>query len=68
MTLEGRRKPRLPGVASRARQPARVLYGGSVNGENCDELLSLPDVDGALVGGASLDVESFAGIVNAACP
>ena len=58
-------------VADRSREQAeltRVLYGGSVKGENCDELLSLPDVDGALVGGASLDVESFAGIVNAACP
>jgi triosephosphate isomerase (TIM) len=57
-------------VADRSREQAeltRVLYGGSVKGENCDELLSLPDVDGALVGGASLDVESFAGIVNAAC-
>ncbi len=57
-------------VADRSREQAqltRVLYGGSVKGENCDELLSLPDVDGALVGGASLEVESFAGIVNAAC-
>jgi triosephosphate isomerase (TIM) len=39
-----------------------VLYGGSVNPENAEELLSLPAVDGALVGGASLDVESFASI------
>ncbi len=57
-------------VADRSREQAqltRVLYGGSVKSENCDELLSLPDVDGALVGGASLDAESFAGIVNAAC-
>src|SRR5918995_4826105 len=37
-----------------------VLYGGSVKPENAEELLSLPAVDGALVGGASLDVESFA--------
>jgi triosephosphate isomerase len=39
-----------------------VLYGGSVKPENAGELLELPDVDGALVGGASLDVESFAAI------
>jgi len=45
---------------------ARVLYGGSVKPENARELLALPDVDGALVGGASLDAESFAAIVEAA--
>jgi len=39
-----------------------VLYGGSVKPENAGALLELPDVDGALVGGASLDVESFAAI------
>ncbi len=44
----------------------RVLYGGSVKPENAAELLSLPDIDGALVGGASLDPESFAAIVAAA--
>jgi triosephosphate isomerase len=43
-----------------------VLYGGSVKPENADELLSQPDVDGALVGGASLDVGSFAAICEAA--
>jgi len=43
-----------------------VLYGGSVKPENAPELLSQPDVDGALVGGASLDVESFAAICEAA--
>jgi triosephosphate isomerase (TIM) len=43
-----------------------VLYGGSVKPENADELMSQPDVDGALVGGASLDVESFAAICEAA--
>jgi triosephosphate isomerase len=45
---------------------ARVLYGGSVKPDNAGELLSLPDVDGALVGGASLEPESFAAIVAAA--
>jgi triosephosphate isomerase (TIM) len=44
----------------------RVLYGGSVKPENAAELLALPDVDGALVGGASLEAESFAAIVAAA--
>jgi triosephosphate isomerase len=44
----------------------RVLYGGSVNGDNAAELLALPDVDGALVGGASLEAEPFAEIVAAA--
>ena len=45
---------------------SRVLYGGSVNPDNAAELLALPDVDGALVGGASLDAESFAAIAAAA--
>jgi triosephosphate isomerase (TIM) len=43
-----------------------VLYGGSVKPDNAAELMSLPDVDGALVGGASLDVDSFAQICEAA--
>jgi triosephosphate isomerase (TIM) len=45
---------------------ARILYGGSVKPENATELLGLPDVDGALVGGASLEVESFAALIEAA--
>ncbi len=44
----------------------RVLYGGSVKPENAAELLSQPAVDGALVGGASLDPDSFAAICRAA--
>jgi triosephosphate isomerase len=43
-----------------------VLYGGSVKPENAAELCAQPDVDGALVGGASLDVDSFATICRAA--
>jgi triosephosphate isomerase (TIM) len=43
-----------------------VLYGGSVKPENAAELLAQPDVDGALVGGASLDPESFGAICQAA--
>src|SRR6476619_1794114 len=44
----------------------RILYGGSVKPENAGELMSQPDIDGALVGGASLDPRSFAQIVKAA--
>jgi triosephosphate isomerase (TIM) len=51
-----------PEIAARV----RILYGGSVKPENAQELLALPDVDGALVGGASLAPESFAAIVAAA--
>jgi triosephosphate isomerase len=43
----------------------RIVYGGSVNPENVDSLLSRPDIDGALVGGASLKADSFARIVRA---
>jgi triosephosphate isomerase len=46
--------------------PTRVLYGGSVNADNARALLAQPDVDGALVGGASLDAQSFEGICLAA--
>ena len=46
----------------------RILYGGSVNPDNAAELLGQPDVDGALVGGASLQPGSFAEIVAAAKP
>jgi triosephosphate isomerase (TIM) len=49
-----------------AAEQTRVLYGGSVKPDNAAELLALPDVDGALVGGASLEAESFAAIVAAA--
>ena len=46
----------------------RILYGGSVKPENADSLMAQADVDGALVGGASLDVKSFAAIVHCAAP
>jgi triosephosphate isomerase len=42
----------------------RILYGGSVTPENVDALMAMPDLDGALVGGASLSAESFARIVR----
>jgi triosephosphate isomerase len=53
-------------IAPAAGEQVRVLYGGSVTPENAPALLSLPDVDGALVGGASLDPASFAQIARAA--
>jgi triosephosphate isomerase len=43
----------------------RILYGGSVTAENVDTLIAKPDIDGALVGGASLKADSFARIVRA---
>jgi triosephosphate isomerase (TIM) len=46
----------------------RILYGGSVKPDNAAEILAQPDVDGALVGGASLDPKGFAEIVAAAAP
>jgi triosephosphate isomerase len=51
-----------------AAQSARILYGGSVKPDNAAEILAQPDVDGALVGGASLEPEGFARIVAAAAP
>jgi triosephosphate isomerase (TIM) len=49
-----------------AGQAVRILYGGSLKPDNAAELLELPDVDGALVGGASLEAGSFASIVETA--
>ena len=49
-----------------AADDVRILYGGSVKPGNAAELLALPDVDGALVGGAALDASDFAAIVEAA--
>jgi triosephosphate isomerase (TIM) len=54
------------GRSEEAAQRVRVLYGGSVKPENAAEILAQPDVDGALVGGASLDPEGFAAIIAAA--
>jgi triosephosphate isomerase len=42
----------------------RIQYGGSVNPENCREILKQDDIDGALIGGASLDADSFCAIIN----
>jgi triosephosphate isomerase len=58
-------------VADRDRaagEAVRILYGGSLKPEGAPELFALPDVDGGLIGGASLDPASFATIVDAARP
>jgi triosephosphate isomerase len=53
------------GIAgSEAAATVRVQYGGSVKPTNAAELMAQPDIDGALVGGASLDAEDFARIVQ----
>ena len=49
-----------PAVAERV----RILYGGSVKADNIDALMAQPDIDGALVGGASIDGEEFVKIVK----
>ncbi len=56
----------IEGRSSEAAAAIRILYGGSVKPANAAELIALPDVDGALVGGASLDPADFAAIVEAA--
>ncbi|MGH9813365.1 MAG: triose-phosphate isomerase, partial [Candidatus Acidiferrales bacterium] len=45
-------------------QALRILYGGSVKPDNVKGLMAQPEIDGALVGGASLKPDSFAAIVN----
>ena len=50
-----------------AAQGVRILYGGSVTAQNAAPILALTDVDGALVGGASLDAEAFCTIVCSCC-
>lgn len=48
-------------------QGVRIQYGGSVKPENAADLMKQPDIDGALVGGASLKVDSFAAIIRNSC-
>jgi triosephosphate isomerase len=54
------------GFDKQAADHTRILYGGSFKLDNAEELLALPDVDGALIGGASLDPGEFAAIVELA--
>lgn len=51
---------------AREAQKTRLLYGGSVTAANAQEYFAVPDIDGALVGGAALDADDFAAIVAAA--
>jgi len=54
----------LPQVSSQSNENVRILYGGSVKPDNIDELMAMPEIDGVLVGTASLDPQAFARIVN----
>jgi triosephosphate isomerase (TIM) len=51
---------------AQAAQAIRIQYGGSVTGANAKEFFSQPEIDGALVGGASLKKDEFVAIVQAA--
>lgn len=56
-------------IANKSEEAAhvvRLLYGGSVKADNAAELFSQPDIDGGLIGGASLKADSFAAIINSA--
>ena len=55
----------LSGWDDKLAERTRILYGGSVMPDNAAAIMSMTDVDGGLVGGASLDVESFVAIINA---
>jgi triosephosphate isomerase (TIM) len=59
-------RARIESRSAEAAAAVRILYGGSVKPANASELITQPDVDGALVGGASLDPGDFAAIVEAA--
>jgi triosephosphate isomerase len=59
-------RERLVAIYGEAGTEVRILYGGSVKADNAAELLAVPEVGGALVGGASLTAESFLAIVGAA--
>lgn len=54
----------LRGQFGQVAEQVRILYGGSVKPENAADLMGQPDIDGGLVGGASLDVEKFLGIIH----
>lgn len=54
----------LAGIAGAVADEVNILYGGSVKADNIAELIAQPDVDGALVGGASLDADDFAQLIE----
>ena len=51
---------------ARVARAVSILYGGSMNASNCDELLAQPDIDGGLIGGAALEPDQVVDIINAA--
>lgn len=59
-------RTRIAAVDSAVAQKVRILYGGSVKGSNAEELFGQPDIDGGLIGGASLNAEEFLAICRAA--
>lgn len=64
--MHGALRSRLGEMLGMEGEDIRILYGGSVKAENVTEILAIENVDGALVGGASLSAESFLGIIIAA--
>lgn len=56
----------LAGLSASVSEGIQILYGGSVKASTSAELFTMPDVDGALVGGASLDAKEFLDIIKAA--
>jgi len=64
--VHGLIREQIRGIAGNAGDALRIQYGGSVKPENAREIFAQPDVDGGLIGGASLDAASFAAIVEAA--
>jgi triosephosphate isomerase (TIM) len=61
-------RERLGGLDATVASNVQVLYGGSVKGSNAAQLFGMADIDGGLIGGASLDAQDFAAIVQAARP
>lgn len=64
--MHGAIRRQLTGRFGEAGQSIRILYGGSMNGDNAADLLAIPDVDGGLIGGASLTAAKFGPILAAA--
>ena len=62
--VHGRLRARLNGHRTGLGDSTRILYGGSVNADNCRDLIGRPDIDGFLIGGASLDPASFLRIIR----
>ena len=59
-------RARLAGQNAELADTVQILYGGSMKGENAPGLLSMPDIDGGLIGGASLKADDFLAIAAAA--